>query len=259
MLAGFAWFYIHAVITGTASLYVHPRIVPYLLFASVIMIIVALLRIKDLFKPQAKKPNPLPLLFFVVPLIMAFTIAPEPFDSSMGSVGDIQLSGANVISDAGAGTMQDTLGTGSAQPDAQQSETGDTSGDGSAPGSLLQDGVVVLDSENFYDYLCRIYASPDEYIGAPIEVVGFVFRDNDGIEENEFIAARLMMVCCAADMQPVGLLCRYDGTPELETDSWVKVSGTIAQTDFDGETIPCIAVKSVEAAQEPDEFYIYPF
>lgn len=123
----------------------------------------------------------------------------------------------------------------------------------------LQDGVLVMDSSNYYKCLCAIYADMDKYEGTSVEVVGFVFNENESFAEDEFVPARLMMVCCAADMQPVGLLCQYEKALELEANSWVKVSGTIKEAEFDGETIPVIVAQSVEMTEEPDNAYVYPY
>ena len=89
-------------------------------------------------------------------------------------------------------------------------------------------------------------------------VTGFVFRD-ESFGTDQFVAARLLMVCCAADMQTVGLLCQYDGAAQFESDSWVTVTGVLQKVPFGGEDAPCIAVESAVAAEEPEDAYIYPY
>jgi len=68
-----------------------------------------------------------------------------------------------------------------------------------------------------------------------------------------------MMVCCAADMQPVGFLCRYEQTSNLKSDSWVKVTGVIGKTEFEGENVPFIEAQSVTNVDKPENDYIYPY
>ncbi|WP_408647987.1 TIGR03943 family putative permease subunit [Vallitalea guaymasensis] len=36
-----------------------------------------------------------------------------------------------------------------------------------------------------------------------MEVIGLVFKDNKEFKDNEFVPARLLMVCCATDMVPI--------------------------------------------------------
>jgi putative membrane protein len=116
-----------------------------------------------------------------------------------------------------------------------------------------------MDSDHYYNCLCELYDNLDQYIGVPIEVEGFVFKDNDDFTDKEFVPARLMMVCCAADMQLVGLLCQYDQTSQLQTDSWVRVSGTITEAEVGGQTVPSIIAQNVVSAKEPDDTYVYPY
>ena len=96
------------------------------------------------------------------------------------------------------------------------------------------------------------------YQGKRREVIGFVFRDN-AVKDNEFAPARLLMVCCTADRQTVGMLCRYDKAKSLKQDSWVKVTGTIRIIDFKGQKIPTIEADNVVETARPKNDYVYPF
>lgn len=261
LLLGFAAFFLYTIFTGSVSLYVHPRIIPFMIFAAAVMIIIAFLHFGLLFQQREKKFNSWPLFLFIIPLIMAFALPAEPFNSGTKAVREIELSGG--VSTASQAenssqnlSLQDT-------PEAEGLNTGTESAaakENSAEGeTLLKNGVLVMDNNNFYNCMSEVYDHLEEYEGTPIEVVGFVFKDNDKFAKNEFVPSRMMMVCCAADMVPVGFLCRYDKAAKLETDSWVKVTGTIRQTEFDGKVIPYIEAESVEKAQKPDDDYVYPY
>ncbi len=263
LLLGFSFFFLQTLFTGSVSLYVHPRINPYMIFASAVMIAIAFLLLGDLFKPHEKKANSWPLLFFIIPLIMAYALPAQSFNSSTGTVGEIQLSGGErTSSNNKESSKQSELTNKSAESAA--AIAGSENKDIAASkvfeeGLTLQNGVIVMENRNFYNWINEIYTDIDKYVGTPIEVIGFVFNDNEAFGENEFVPARLMMVCCAADMVPVGFLCRYDNASKLETDSWVKVTGTIEKTMFDGETIPYIKAKSIETSDKPAEDYVYPY
>lgn len=262
LLFGFAFFFLSSVVTGSVSSYVHPRIIPYLIFAAVVMIIIALLLFGELFKPQRQKLSLISFVLFLMPLLMAFIIPPAIFNSSTGTIGDIQLSGGNALSNSIDGTGQSTENQGDSDrsgEEASSSAPDDSVIENSEETSILQDGVIRMNSDNYYNCLCELNDNLDQYIGLPIEVEGFVFKDNDDFTDNEFVPARLMMVCCAADMQLVGLLCQYDQTSRLEADSWVKVSGTIQKAKIDGQTVPGIIAQNVVSAKEPDETYVYPY
>ncbi|NCC67819.1 MAG: TIGR03943 family protein [Clostridia bacterium] len=254
LLFGFAAFFLSTVLSGSVSLYVHPRIVPYMIFASAAMIIIAVLLFRDLFKDEKKKANSWPMLFFIIPLVMAFSLPAQSMDTSNSAIGEVRLSGSEDLSYDAADDTSEPEETSSPAPDTSAEDENEADESQSQTSSAL-----VMNSSNFYSLLCDVYENIDKFQGVQIEVEGFVFRGNGSLTDDEFIPARLMMVCCAADMQPVGLLCRYDKALELETDSWVKVFGTIGEADYEGETIPCIIAQSVETVEEPDKSYIYPY
>jgi len=232
-LLGFSFFFINSICTGSVNRYVHPRIIPYMLFAAGAMLVIAFLLFGELFKPQKGKSNSLALLFYIVPLIMAVALPAQSFDSNTRTVGDVQISGVEENSNKSDETENNLLS--------------------------LQNGILVMDSSNFYNCLNEVYSNLDKYVGTQIEVVGFVFNDNENFKDNEFVPARLMMVCCAADMQPVGFLCRYEQASKLKSDSWVKVTGVIGKTEFEGEGVPSIEAKSVVETEKPNDDYIYPY
>ena len=224
LLLGFAVFFLNCVITDSVILYVHPRIVPVMIFGAIAMIVIAAFLLPDVFRKSEKKTGS--LLFFAFPLVIAVTLPAKPLDSSVGSVGSLQI------------LSPGTLGGGKAD---------------------MQSKLLIMDSDNFYDCINEVYNRLEQYEGTAVEVIGFVLRDSESFADNEFVPARLMMVCCTADMQPIGLLCRYDGASALPSGSWVKVRGTIEKTKFEGGIIPCIFAESVTVVMEPDRPYIYPY
>lgn len=263
LLLGFATFFLYTIFTGSVSLYVHPRIIPYMIFASIVMTIIAFLQLSNLFKSSKKKINSWPLLFFIIPLIIAFALPAKSFNSSTGTVGNVQLSGGenktnNTVEPSQESGPTDNL-TGNNSGNSVSGSENTTTNETSKNGLQLQNGVLVMSDNNFYECMNEIYSNMDKYDGVQIEVVGFVFNDNEGFSDNEFVPARMMMTCCAADMVPVGFLCHYDKASGLKADAWVKVTGTIGKTQFDGETVPYIKAESVEKTEKPDVEYVYPY
>jgi len=259
-LLGFAFFFMYSIFTGSVNRYVHPRIIPYMIFAAGAMLVISFLLFGELFKPQKEKSNSLSLLFYIIPLIMAFALPAQSFDSNTRTVGDIQLAGNESV-DSNKDNLQEDKPNDGSKEDVRENESkiDATAKEDSNNALPLQNGILVMDSNSFYNCLNEVYSNLDKYVGMQIEVVGFVFNDYENFKDNEFVPARLMMVCCAADMQPVGFLCRYDKASELKSDSWVKVTGIIGKTKFDGEDVPFIEAKSVIEAEKPAGDYIYPY
>jgi putative membrane protein len=216
LLLGFAAFYIVSMLTGSVSLYVHPRMIPFMIFAAVVMVIIAAVYFIKHIDPGTKSEGLRPLLLFVAALIMAWAFPAQTFDAGTGTAGAPQLSAADGVSArnpifprAGGRRSRHVSGADGENADgAAISASEEDGGDDGASGSTGHGGTLVFDQDNYYENLYNIYKDLDAFVGRDVELTGFVFKDSDTLQGDEFVAARLLMVCCAADMQTVGLLCR---------------------------------------------------
>ncbi len=272
ILLGFALFFYLIIQTDKVQLYVNPRIVPYVKFGIVAMVMISLFSIRDLFKPK-RKANLAPYLFFLIPLLMAFALPPKAMDSTSMAFGDVNI------------TQQQSSNADYLTPDdIAESSTGDTaqrSDDSSATGVdtqsssnsldsiqadpgqtesrlIMQGDTIVIGDNDFIQWLQEIYDNMGKYDGKKIQVVGFVFKSKE-LKENEFAPTRFMMACCTADLQPVGFLCRYDKASELKQDTWLKITGTIKVVDYKGEKTPVIIAEKVASVNKPKNEYVYPY
>jgi len=93
ILLGFALFFFLTIQSGQVLKYVHPRNVPFIKFAVIAMVLISLFFIPEVFKPQRIKVSSIPLLFFILPLIMAFLLPTQSFNSDYISYGDLKFQG----------------------------------------------------------------------------------------------------------------------------------------------------------------------
>jgi uncharacterized repeat protein (TIGR03943 family) len=98
---------------------------------------------------------------------------------------------------------------------------------------------------------------PEAFAGQAVEAVGFVYRDEE-MAADQFMVARFLIVCCVADAIPVGLPVRYAEADHLELDTWVRVKGTFAASEVQGEQLPVIAAEEVTVVPQPAQPYLYP-
>lgn len=277
LLLGFASFYLFTVFSGSVKQYVHPRIIPYIIFAAIVMVLIAILLVGELLKKQHMKTKSWTLLFFIIPLLMGFALPPKTFDSSTKATGSLELSSSTIYATDKTSSKPvveqdqtpvekpvetngaDDIIEGNEIDDSLDNSSNNISSDSCNDIINIDNDIIVMDDTNYYKYLTEIYENLDKYKDTKIEVIGFVFKDNKEFKDNEFVPARLLMVCCAADMVPIGFLCQYDDTVQLEKDSWVKVTGTLDSTEFEGNKIPIINATTVQQVDEPEDAYIYPY
>lgn len=126
------------------------------------------------------------------------------------------------------------------------------------PGLDVENKKIVVDNDHFYSWINEIYLHMHEYEGFQVSMTGFVFKNPNTMEADEFVPARLTMSCCVADLMPSGLLCKYDKAADLTADSWVTVEGTVQLTKFRNFDDVRIHVTAVYPAEEV-EGYIYPY
>ena len=116
-----------------------------------------------------------------------------------------------------------------------------------------------MDDETFGRWLPELYLNLDSWVNKKIKIEGSVWKNPEVLSENEFAVGRMLMVCCAADMQPAGLIAQWFRANELKEDDWVRVTGTISKTEYEGSFEPLIIVDNIEFIPRPVLEYVYPF
>ena len=99
-----------------------------------------------------------------------------------------------------------------------------------------------------------------DFIGKPISLTGFVFKDEEiGQSENEFAVGRFLVLCCTADARPFGVLIKppAGANIQLEEDTWINVTGTIDVELANQQEVISIHGQQIKLVQEPREPYVY--
>ncbi|MBI4964544.1 MAG: TIGR03943 family protein [Desulfomonile tiedjei] len=100
-----------------------------------------------------------------------------------------------------------------------------------------------------------VVSDPDAFEGSDVTVIGMVYRDKK-LPSDSFFCYRLLMVCCAADATPIGLIVKWPQTGEMKTGTWVKVTGKVGFTTVEGSSEPAISAVSVEKTSPPKKRFL---
>ncbi len=228
------------IINGSVYNFVHKRHIPMIIFSIIVFLIFAIVEMiyRKSFQHNYKKN--ISLLIFIIPIILYFFS------------GD----GLKLSSVAQNTELKNQFQT--KQTEKKQQKPNPFTGMPKIT-MKLSDGRIVLNNENFSKWLTEIYQNSYLYFDTEIELSGELWYEED-LPENEFAVGRFMMLCCAADMQAVGLLCKAKNKPKQEDGEWVKIKGILKEKIFnEEESEPYIEVLSIEKAQRPENSYIYPF
>lgn len=257
VLLGFSFFFSYILITDKILLYISPRNIIYVKFSVMILLLLSLFVTKDIFKPTGRV-NIFSYLIFIIPLLMALIFPAKPMNST--SIASIDIKANEKFIDRSTNTSSDNaVNNESKYKDANDSSTNADSNLNQFDMEIKMCGdTIIMTDDNFSRWLTEIYTNMDKYKDKKIQLTGFVLK-NDKFNKNEFVSARLMMSCCAADLQPVGFLCHYNIEDTFKKDSWITLKGTLDITTHDDEKMPLILVEDIKNTEKPKKEYIYPY
>ena len=234
---------------------------------------------------------------FLVPLILGFLMQPRVLGSAVlansinasgpvpfyasplsGSTRNGVNSSATILSltnsptatsPATGATGESSLGaTGLTAPSDQASRNSlsQNAPDASGPvaGPIEDTDLVQLD--------IALYENQEQLSGHRFRLTGFVYKDPD-LENNQFVIARFVIVCCLADTVPIGIIAESPNASDLKSDTWVEAEGVLKMlstfnaadtiepvSNFHGANtdIPDFVITGLKKIPTPNDPYLYP-
>lgn len=164
------------------------------------------------------------LLILSLPLIIGLTAPENPLTSSSLSTRGISLNAPVSISQQASDTL-----------------------------AVTPDDRTILDWIRLFNY----ESDHSDYIGADVNVIGFVYHDSR-LPEGEFMVSRFIITCCVADA--IAIVMPVDGQidAQLSDNTWVNVQGTLDETQIDEQIVPMIHATSIKIVPAPEQPYLYP-
>lgn len=240
ILFGFALYFVGIILFGSVYRYVHARHIPMLLFSAAVFFMIGIIKLRiyaypsqGAFSEQRECGGLFSPVIFALALIGMILIPGQVITFSQFSYSD---SLASTATQAPALTA----------PTAERQRIQKPS------------GSIVMDDNTFAEWLTELYTKPDAWVGKKITARGAVWKDGDFFGKDEFAVARMMMICCAADMQPVGILAQWKDISTLTDGEWVEVTGTLSKQPYKNTFDPLIIVETVTKITAPHNIYIYP-
>ena len=266
ILLGFSLFYFKIIVNNEITMYVHPRIVPFVVLGMIAMFIISLFLAFDSFHNKKKKIKFKNYVIFIIPLIMIFFMESNSASSTKIKSSDINAntsfdisSNSNVNSTNHDNTLNNTANEATGELDLYGGKSeSDVKGTSDKKELDIKDNVINVNAKNFVFSLDEIIDNTDKYVGQEIEITGFLYK-NENLKNNEFVVGRFMMVCCAADMQIAGIRCENSKLESYDNDTWIKVKGKIKKDIYEGTVDPVIVVEYLEKDLNPDTSYVYPY
>jgi putative membrane protein len=233
LLLAISFYFYKLVSSGNVNMFISPSMSKYVMFASTALLILAIFQLPKIINTPNGKAE-FGYLIFALPIIIGILVNPVGLNQQIADA-----KGVNVV--------QNT-----AQTNTRMIKENST---------ITESKEIVLNEKNFFTFLNGINDDPTKFKNYKITLTGFLYKDAT-IKPNQFVIARMLMVCCAADTQIIGFLCDYNGQ-NLEKDAWVQITGVLDATNYtdssskENSLIPLIKVESIKKINTPTSKYVY--
>ncbi|WP_435169339.1 TIGR03943 family putative permease subunit [Paenibacillus glycanilyticus] len=122
---------------------------------------------------------------------------------------------------------------------------------------LYQQDMIEMKDQWFIEKLEAINRFVDNFQGKTIRITGFVYRDKQ-LSGGQLIVGRMAMTHCIADIAPYGMIVETPEAEDYANDTWITVTGTIGKTQLGGHDIMKIVATDIESAEPSAVPYVYP-
>ena len=266
ILFGFALYFTCVVAFGSVYQYVHERHVPMLLLSAAVFLVLGILKLRPgrfmsallpVFSTDRGYSSAFGFVVFAVALLGMSAASGIAVRFSQFAYTD-SLGGQSVIPPVNVPSSSTVVESGVVAPFDTTVSPGITVPSGVESKMQTSDGGIVMNDDNFAQWLTELYTKPDTWIDKKITATGSVWKDGELFEKDEFALARMMMTCCAADMQPVGVLAQWADVQALTEGEWIEVTGTLSKKPYKDSFDPLIIVETIKKINRPRREYIYP-
>jgi putative membrane protein len=231
----FIWFliltlftlYIYFLISsGKITLFLHPKMIKYAAFSFVIFGELAVVQFFKIFTVTTRVRFKKGYVLFFITLIVGIFIAPGGLTSEISNKKGVTLVSSSSIENIAEHSHGEK--------------------------QRIEGSEIIFNEKNYIHFLEDLGNNLDKHIGKRIKITGFVLKQED-MARNEFIITRMLISCCAADSQVLGIVVRCDKAETLSKDEWVTVEGIVGSSDKHA----VIQAAKVSKSQKPNNQYIY--
>jgi putative membrane protein len=236
ILISFSYYFYKILYSGEIANFMHPKMIKYVYVGFMALGILAIYQFFNLIKDHDEHEIKYGYIMFLIPLFLGFFVSPKGLN-------------AYAVKNRGISVFQKANTASAAKNVKNEDEI------------VVIGGEIVIDDKNYLQVMNKLYKEANKYKGKRIKVKGFVYKDTD-FEKDNFVVARMVLSCCAADAEVVGFMCEYKEDNKLSKDEWVQITGILAEGYISVKkdekvAIPLIKVEKITSIEEPANKYIY--
>jgi putative membrane protein len=272
ILLALAGLLLYELISGKIYYYVHPRYLPGLWLSVVVLVIFAISLLMER-KRGRHNSSVSQYGLYAVPIVLALL-----FPVIQGGNGNIAIAqssiGRDINNNTNAGQELSEEEDSSTDAEVTEADTNDAEEEIDSFGNTeivqsaepedksqkyavkAENGAVLISDEEYAAWYYDLYDYLDDFKGKRYQFTAQVFP-LEGLKENQFLAGRYIMTCCAVDLTGYGLISESDLAGGFKENEWLTVTGTIGEYEYNGMKVPYLTDIEVEKATAPKEEYVY--
>lgn len=262
-------------VSGELKSYIHPKLHILSFLAMIILFILAVATAKENLNKGHIPKLKATYMVFIIPLLLFFVGTDTDASRQVAAENGLKISAVpntrqeesnTILSDSTNSDKEDSTTTNTELT--IESDTGndtnnsDTDVDVGTDAKTSDDNTLHLTDVNFTALMDDMHANLSDYEGRKISYLGLVYKQED-FENTEIVVGRLLMYCCAADAQIMGLLGHSDKAMDYQDGDWVTINGYIDTKAYKDPysgyeaSIPYLVIEDIELAEEPEDPYVY--
>lgn len=272
ILLALAGLLLYELISGKIYYYVHPRYLPGLWLSVAVLVIFAISLLMER-KRGRHNSSVSQYGLYAVPIVLALL-----FPVIQGGNGNIAIAqssiGRDINNSTNAGQELSEEEDSSTDAEVTEADTNDAEEEIDSFGNTeivqpaepedksqkyavkAENGAVLISDEEYAAWYYDLYDYLDDFKGKRYQFTAQVFP-LEGLKENQFLAGRYIMTCCAVDLTGYGLISESDLAGGFKENEWLTVTGTIGEYEYNGMKVPYLTDIEVEKATAPKEEYVY--
>ena len=257
-LIGFIFIILLIIIKGSLSNFIAPTLTVfvYISLPVIILFLISEFRKKDISRRSRRKRKV--SFVFLIPVIFGII----GYNGTFSEAYTKNIAKTNYNNNLSISTTNKKYNT-STQETVNENNNEETQNVSEQKEEVKENGKVInVNDDNYIDTLNKVYEDIDGYLGTTINIEGCVFRDGEGMQENQFGAGKYYMYCCAIDMSLCGFLFQYDNYEEVKDNNWYQIEAIVDKhevTDsyYGTYTEPVLQVKKITEISEPKATIVY--
>lgn len=106
--------------------------------------------------------------------------------------------------------------------------------------------------------LVEIHSKFENLTGRKVITQGMYMSETPGLPGDSYVIFRFLVVCCAADAQPLAVMVRGERPAGVSDEKWLQVEGILKSTEINGNTAVIIEAEKVLPVSAPKYPYMVP-